>query len=1241
MPHAFAPAGDGRRASAQASVVTAPARSPFDSRSAWLSTLHDASGPRDAEPHGGRAPRGGDEARWIDHYRVRRVIGAGGMGQVLLARDTRLGRLVALKLLRADVPPSQAQSLLDEARITAKLAHPNIVTIHGVGTHEGAPYLALAFVDGESLADRLLEGPLAEAEALRVCADVAAGLTAAHQVGVSHCDLKPGNVLVSRDGRVQVADFGIARVLDTRSGAAVDGAGPIVGTPAYMAPEQWTGEAPTGAVDVWALGLLLYELVAGQHAFAADDNSPAALRSRIFDPSWRPARSPNFGEETWALLRELLVRSPAERPTARQAGRRMRALLARASRLGGVDARPFPGLRPFDESQAAFFFGREREVAELLEKARTTSVLPVVGPSGVGKSSLVLAGLVPRLRERGDWTVVSLRPGAAPFVALSRALREAVAGDPRVERSPTDTGEAGQGLGVAPSWRARVTPDALAESTTQLNLVLHDLAAATRRRVLLVVDQLEEVLTHVADPADRDRALGAFAHAADAVDPDVRVVFTIRDDFLGQAAVQAHMQRVLSGLTVVQPLDEARMVDAVQLAVERAGCRWESQALPAQVVHDASRAASPMPLLQFACAGLWDARDRQRGVLTSASLHAMGGVDGIIARHADQTLAAMTDAEVAHARALLLALVAPDGTRRVLAMDALPTSVASTPAATAGSQAAQSHTTQSRTTQSHAAQSHAASLAGHPMQRRVVDRLVAARLLTLRTEDDGRGGRSQQLEIAHEAVVQSWPRLRRWLDHSVDARRAQDELHTVARLWHQRGRPQTELWDSDALASIAQRLGDAPLGNLDAAFLDASRQASRLAQRRSRRLRWAAMAGATTLAVAGVVAAAVFKEQRDQVRAQTAELVRAAADVGTRHYLLRGVSFSEPSVSDWRDEPIDIRRVQVWESAMGEATRPVRPRQDRWTSSTLEVKGRRQVLRLETRGGPLVLRIERVGCSALDVPIKQHPGFGADEADDVERHGIATLYLPTCETSRAGLVPIPGGVVMEGGAGVPARETRLPRRALSLRYVPAFSIDRHEFSNGAFRLFTRMADISGVDRPKYPSAKTIGDVATPSHPVTGVSAAAAAAACAWMGKRLPTSLEWTTAGRGTLFLADGALNPNPNRAMPWHNGGSADRVGNSHNAAGTADGWAFSSPVGAVRRDRSPYGVMDLGGNVSEWTSTRQAEPSDLTVVRGSSWEFSAGDGLAHLSTENARHPQFIMYSHGFRCAGSFHGGKR
>jgi Tol biopolymer transport system component len=245
-------------------------------------------------------------------YEILAAIGAGGMGEVYRARDARLTRDVALKILPADFAQdaSRRSRFEREARSVASLNHPNIVALYDIGSQDGTAYMVTELVDGESL--RGIHLPLRKM--LDAAAQIADGLAAAHAAGVTHRDLKPDNVMLSRDGRIKILDFGIAKVAGTPADDATTqnstAVGMIVGTAGYMAPEQVRGTAVDHRADIFAFGSLLYELITGSRAFAADsaaDTMAAILKN---DPPELPPDVP-------AGLRQIVYRCLEKKPEER------------------------------------------------------------------------------------------------------------------------------------------------------------------------------------------------------------------------------------------------------------------------------------------------------------------------------------------------------------------------------------------------------------------------------------------------------------------------------------------------------------------------------------------------------------------------------------------------------------------------------------------------------------------------------------------------------------------------------------------------------------------------------------------------------------------------------------------------------------------------------------------------------------------------------------------------------------
>jgi serine/threonine protein kinase len=240
-------------------------------------------------------------------YEVVERLGAGGMGEVWRARDARLGRDVALKLLPDDVAhdPDRRRRFEREARLLAALNHPSIATLHGFEQADGLLFLVMELVEGRTLAEKVLAGPLPMTGALDLARQIADAIEAAHERGILHRDLKPQNIKVTPEGRVKLLDFGLGKVLEAGdSGAALSerltattdstSAGSAVGTAPYMSPEQAKGQAVDRRTDVWAFGCVLFEMLSGRRAFPGPTRSEAIAAVLELEREWSllPADTP-------------------------------------------------------------------------------------------------------------------------------------------------------------------------------------------------------------------------------------------------------------------------------------------------------------------------------------------------------------------------------------------------------------------------------------------------------------------------------------------------------------------------------------------------------------------------------------------------------------------------------------------------------------------------------------------------------------------------------------------------------------------------------------------------------------------------------------------------------------------------------------------------------------------------------------------------------------------------------------
>ena len=213
-------------------------------------------------------------------YEILAPLGAGGMGEVYRAKDPRLGREVAIKVLPASFSQDadRLKRFEQEARAAGVLNHPNITAVHDLGSHDGSPYIVTELLEGETLRSRLSTGGLAVRKAIDYAVQIARGLAAAHEKGIVHRDLKPENLFVTKDGRVKILDFGLAKLKTEKDGEGqtdlktISGTEPgvVLGTMGYMSPEQVRGKAADRRSDLFSFGAILYEMLSGQRAFRGD-----------------------------------------------------------------------------------------------------------------------------------------------------------------------------------------------------------------------------------------------------------------------------------------------------------------------------------------------------------------------------------------------------------------------------------------------------------------------------------------------------------------------------------------------------------------------------------------------------------------------------------------------------------------------------------------------------------------------------------------------------------------------------------------------------------------------------------------------------------------------------------------------------------------------------------------------------------------------------------------------------------
>ena len=493
---------------------------------------------------------------------------------------------------------------------------------------------------------------------------------------------------------------------------------------------------------------------------------------------------------------------------------------------------PYPGLAAFTEADAEFFFGRENEVARMWRKLMSRRLLAVIGPSGVGKSSYLRAGVIPAAPE--GWGVLICEPDEAPFEELARALAPEFTDD--LDALSKLMGFSANAPHLFSRWREH-----------------HD-------RVLLIVDQFEELFTLNPSPIQSQFAdlLGLLAR-----DADIHVLLAMRDDFLYRCNAQAALRPIFEDLTPLEQPNRASLCRALVEPAARLGFAFEDDELPAEMVAEIAGERGALPMLAFAVARLWEKRDRDRQLLTRQAYGDIGGVGGALARHAEATLQGIGGDRLPIVREIFRNLVTAEGTRAVREWDELLSIFNSAhpraginPAPTNAGKAVGEGFIPSR-----------------EVAEKVLRDLIDARLLTSYEIREGDEAPMTRVEIVHESLLSGWPRLVGWQTQDADSARLRDELRQAARTWDEHGRTDDMLWTGAAYREFASWRERYPggLSDLEQAFANAM---TALAARRRRRRRLAAAASfALLLAVLAVVGTLWSRSVVETRRAEAAKLL--------------------------------------------------------------------------------------------------------------------------------------------------------------------------------------------------------------------------------------------------------------------------------------------------------------------------------------------------------------------------------
>lgn len=752
----------------------------------------------------------------LKSYELRQLLGRGGFGAVYRAYQPQVDREVAIKIILPEYAnhPNFIRRFETEAQTIARLEHIHIVPLYDYWREPNTACLVMRWLKGGSLQDAIDQHGFWELhDAARLLDQIAGALDAAHRNGIIHRDLKPANILLDEYRNAYLADFGIAKnLIESPTYSPEDDR---YGSPAYISPEQVMGHPVSAQTDIYSLGVVLYMLLTGRTPFL--DPSTTTVIRRQLSESLPPIQTvrPDLPHAINIIIWRATNKRPEHRyPDALSLAADFRQLITpgltpseMTSKLavptprniaagpGGktliVDVpiqpeNPYKGLKAFQESDAGDFFGRtalvDRLIDRLAEAEGRFRFLAVVGPSGSGKSSVVRAGLIPEIRSgilqgSQDWFMVQMTPGVSPITELANALtRIAVQSAGDIERE----------LRLSEEGLLKAAKAVLPVEDTEL---------------LLLIDQFEEVFTLGQDEVERTHFLNLILKAVSAADSRVRIIVTLRADMYDRPLLYPAFGDLMRERTeIVLPLNTAELEQAIVGPVDRLGIRYE-QGLVAEIISEVNQQPGALPLLQYALTELFEKREGI--IITSQAYAATGGVLGAMARRADELFLSLKPEQQEIARQIFLRLVqigeGSEDTRR---------------------RAQRAELNQI---------SDDKRLIGE-----VIDQFSQYRLITL---DYERATRAPTVEVAHEALIQRWERLRGWLDASRDELRLYRRLSGAAVEWKNSGR------DPSFLASGARLVQFEALGNSKTLTLTDDEQAYLKAsiaarQRAAARLRW-------------------------------------------------------------------------------------------------------------------------------------------------------------------------------------------------------------------------------------------------------------------------------------------------------------------------------------------------------------------------------------------------------------------
>lgn len=784
----------------------------------------------------------------IKGYELQELAGMGGFGAVYRAYQPTVERDVAIKIILPQYAnqPEFIRQFEVEAQLVARLEHLHIVALYDFWRDPQGAYLVMRWLRGGNLRGWMMKEQLDLAAIVRIIEQIGTALAFAHRHHVVHQDIKPENILIDEEKNAYLTDFGIAKRLQEEK--PKDLHRKTFGSPAYISPEAVMRESTTAQSDIYSLGIVLYELLTGQMPFSGSTNTEIMQKHVVASvpsvSSVQPNLSTDFDQVIWkATAKQPQIRydtalsfaEDVRRVASVGSGAAIQQtsnspqpatgvgtvqLPSQANGVGTIEldaiqspsnktpqfiatidfeeqlapTNPYKGLRPFEETDADTFFGRETLVEQLLTHLQQQNFLALVGPSGSGKSSVIKAGVIPSIR-RSDiekterWFITSMVPGSHPVQELTEALLSVAIDDSSVKFDPEFKDE------------------------NSLSRITQQLFEDTQSSILLFIDQFEEVFTLVEDETERRYFLDNIAHAVNQSNSKLRVMLTLRADLYDRPLMYAEFGKLMRRHTeVILPLSPTELEHAITNPAQKVDVELHRD-LVVEILADVIEQPGALPLLQYTLTELFEKRSGD--VIPLEDYLATGGISGTLASRADEIYQELDPSEQGLARQILLSLVAiNDG----------------------------AEPTRRRIQQHELVSLHK----DRESVRRILDIFNRNRIMTFDREPVTR---APTVELAHEALIREWENLKTWIENSRDMLRTQRQLSAATHEWINANRDSSFLVSGARLTQFETLLTEAdfPLSDDDRAYIEAS---IALRQRFARRVKMVIAALATFALIA-------------------------------------------------------------------------------------------------------------------------------------------------------------------------------------------------------------------------------------------------------------------------------------------------------------------------------------------------------------------------------------------------------